>query len=95
MKQKIVAIIPIRKNSQRVKNKNFKNFYKGKSLLEIKVKQLKKVSEIDKIVISSDSLKAERIAKKYKVSFHKRESIMRARDVQVVIFFINCSQLEE
>ena len=39
---KIVAIIPIRKNSQRVKNKNFKHFYKEQSLLEIKIKQLKK-----------------------------------------------------
>ena len=73
---KIVAIIPIRKNSQRVKNKNFKHFYKEQSLLEIKIKQLKKVSEIDKIVISSDSLRAQRIAKKYKVFFHKREKIL-------------------
>ena len=86
MKQKIVAIIPIRKNSQRVKNKNFKNFYKGKSLLEIKVKQLKKVIEIDKIVISS-ILRAQRIAKIQSI-FSKRENIMQARDVQAVIFFI-------
>ena len=42
MKSNIVAIIPIRKNSQRIKNKNFKNFYKGKSLLETKIQQLKK-----------------------------------------------------
>ena len=89
MKQKIVAIIPIRKNSQRVKNKNFKNFYKGKSLLEIKVKQLKKVSEIDKIVISSDSLKAERIAKKYKVSFHKREKYYASSRCSGSDFFHN------
>lgn len=86
---KIVAIIPIRKNSQRVKNKNFKNFYKGKSLLEIKVKQLKKVSEIDKIVISSDSLKAERIAKKYKVSFHKREKYYASSRCSGSDFFHN------
>ena len=30
MKSKIVAIIPIRKNSQRIKNKNFKKFFKNK-----------------------------------------------------------------
>ena len=41
MKSKTVAIIPIRKNSQRIKNKNFINFYKGKSLLELKIEQLK------------------------------------------------------
>ena len=55
MKSKIVAIIPVRKNSQRVKNKNFKKFYKNKSLLEIKISQLKKIREFDKIVICSDS----------------------------------------
>ena len=73
MKSNIVAIIPIRKNSQRIKNKNFKNFYKGKSLLEIKIHQLKKVKKIDEIIVSSDSINAERIAKKNNVSFHKRD----------------------
>ena len=73
MKSNIVAVIPIRKNSQRIKNKNFINFYKGKSLLEIKIEQLKKIKEIDQIVISSDSPKAEKIAKKHKIFFHKRK----------------------
>ena len=73
MKSNIVAIIPIRKNSQRIKNKNFINFYKGKSLLEIKINQLKKIKEIDRIVISSDSSRAEKIAKKHNIFFHKRE----------------------
>ena len=73
MKSDIVAIIPVRKNSKRIKNKNFINFYKGKSLLEIKIEQLKKIKKIDKIVISSDSSKAEKIANKYKVFFQKRD----------------------
>mgnify|MGYP002852238174 CR=1 FL=1 len=73
MKSKTVAIIPIRKNSQRIKNKNFINFYKGKSLLELKIEQLKKVNEIDEIVVSSDSLKAKKIADKYKISFQERD----------------------
>ena len=54
-KKKIVAIIPVRKNSQRIKNKNFLSFYKGKSLLELKIEQLKKVKNIDEIVVSSDA----------------------------------------
>ena len=73
MKSKTVAIIPIRKNSQRIKNKNFINFYKGKSLLELKIEQLKKVNEIDEIVVSSDSSKAKKIADKYKISFQERD----------------------
>ena len=43
-KKKIVAIIPIRKNSRRIKNKNFINFFKGNSLLETKIKQLKTIN---------------------------------------------------
>ena len=70
---KITAIIPVRKGSQRVKNKNFKNFYDGKCLLEIKINQLKKVKYIDEIVVSSDSSEAKKIAKLSKVSFHQRE----------------------
>ena len=72
MKDEIVAIIPIRKNSQRIKNKNFRKFFNNKSLLEIKIEQLKKVKLIDKIVISSDSKKAEKISRKYGVFFHNR-----------------------
>ena len=69
MRDEIVAIIPIRKNSQRIKNKNFRKFFNNKSLLEIKIEQLKKVKLIDKIVVSSDSKKAEQISRKYRSIF--------------------------
>ena len=36
---KITAVIPVRQGSQRVKNKNFKNFC-GKSLLEYKIEMI-------------------------------------------------------
>lgn len=73
MNYNITAIIPVRKNSVRLKNKNFINFVNKKSLLEIKIDQLKKVKYIDNIVVSSDSLKAKVIAKKKrcKVSFKR------------------------
>ena len=87
MKSNIVAIIPIRKNSQRIKNKNFKNFYKGKSLLEIKIHQLKKVKKIDEIIVSSDSINAERIAKKNNVSFHKRDKFFASSKCSGSDFF--------
>lgn len=72
-KKFLVAVIPAKQESVRVENKNFRNFYKGKNLLEIKIGQLKKVKLINQIVVSSDSLRAEKIAKKYDVKFHKRE----------------------
>tara|TARA_Y100001970_G_C14258729_1_gene877735 strand:- start:12399 stop:13085 length:687 start_codon:yes stop_codon:yes gene_type:complete len=67
----LAAVITVRKGSQRVKNKNFKKFYK-KNLLEYKIEILKKVKNIKKIIINTDSDKAINIAKKLKVDYHKR-----------------------
>ena len=73
MSHNITAVIPVRKNSVRLKNKNFINFVNKKSLLEIKIDQLKKVKYINQIVVSSDSLKAKMIAKKKGVRFYLRD----------------------
>jgi len=72
MTKNLVAVIPVRAGSQRVKNKNFKAFG-GKNLLIHKIKLLKKIKQIDDIIVNSDSDKAMKIAKDYKVSFQKRE----------------------
>lgn len=72
MRKKITAIIPVRKGSQRVKNKNFKEFA-GTNLLKIKLKTLIEVKTIDNIVISTDSEEAIRIAKEFGVEHHIRE----------------------
>ena len=52
----ITSIIPVRKGSQRVKNKN-KNAFAGSSLLEIKISQmlkLQKWNKINEIIVTSD-----------------------------------------
>ena len=83
----LAAVIPVRKGSERLKNKNFLKFYKNKSLLEIKIQQLKKIKFIDKIVVSSDTQIAAEIAKKNKVFFHKREKFfLQVQNVQEVNF---------
>ena len=92
MKPKIVAIIPIRKNSRRIKNKNFIIFFKGNSLLEIKIKQLKKINKIDKIIVSSDSVLARKIAYKYNVSFHQREKYFASSICSGSDFFQNLAK---
>ena len=71
-KKSIFAVIPIKKNSTRVKNKNFKKFNK-KSLLIHKIEKLKKVKYIDKIIVNTDSDEAIDIAKFYNIEFHKRD----------------------
>ncbi len=51
----ISIVLPIRKGSQRVKNKNIRPFAKnGDSLTEIKIKQLLKLKNIDEIVVTSN-----------------------------------------
>ena len=49
--KEITAIVPVRKGSVRVKNKNIRPFGES-SLLELKIKQLKKVSGISEIIVS-------------------------------------------
>ena len=60
---KIVAVVPVRKGSQRVKNKNFRTFG-GKNLLIHKIEILKKLKFLDEIIINTNSDKAISIAKK-------------------------------
>ena len=66
-----IAIIPVKHESERVKNKNFRIFYKNLSLLEIKIKQLISSKAYDKIIISSNSYHAKQLAKNTIVSLLK------------------------
>ena len=70
--KKLIAVIPIRKGSQRVKNKNFKSFGK-KNLLIYKIEKLKKLKFLDDIIVNTDSEKAIAIAKQLNVNYFKRD----------------------
>lgn len=50
----VTAVVAVRAGSTRVKNKNIRPFA-GSSLLEIKLRQLKQVAQVDEILVSSDS----------------------------------------
>ncbi len=69
---KVTAVIPIRKGSERVKDKNLKLFGNN-SLLEYKIDNLLKVKNIDEIIVNTDSEIAIEIAIAKGVSFHRRE----------------------
>ena len=49
----VIAILPCRAGSQRVKQKNIRKFG-GQSLLRIKLNQLLRVPELDKIIVTTD-----------------------------------------
>ena len=67
----ITAIIPVRAGSRRLKNKNIAPFA-GTNLLLNKIEQLKKVKEINNIVVSSDSDVMLEMAKDAGTITHKR-----------------------
>lgn len=64
MKNKNLAIIPIREGSKRIKDKNIKNF-NGKPLFYYSLKAAINSGVIDKIIITSDSLRYLKLVKKY------------------------------
>ena len=51
---KFKALIPVRSGSVRVENKNIRPFA-GSNLLEVKIRQLLSVKELDGIVVNSNS----------------------------------------
>ena len=72
MKEIYTAIIPVRAGSKRIKDKNIQPFADSNLLIH-KIRQLKKVKEIDNIVVSSDSEIMLQMAKLEGVNIHKRE----------------------
>ena len=68
----IKAVIPIRKGSQRVQNKNIRPFG-DTTLLENKIKVLKEAGIFDDIIVNTDSEEAIEMARASGVSWHRRE----------------------
>lgn len=72
---KVTAVIPVRKGSQRVKDKNLRSFA-GTTLLDLKIQALLQVPELDEIVVNTNSEEAiDLVIKKYTggVKYHCRE----------------------
>lgn len=62
---KITAVIPIRSGSQRVKDKNLRRFG-DTTLMELKIKRLLQVPELDSIIVNTNSKEAISIVKNIK-----------------------------
>jgi CMP-N,N'-diacetyllegionaminic acid synthase len=83
---KVLVIIPARKGSKGVKNKNFLKIGKH-TLLEHSCIFSKKLTFVKKIIISSDSIIAKKTAKKFNVLFSKRPKKL-ASDNSLIIDLI-------
>lgn len=71
MEDNVTAVIPVRAGSKRLKNKNIYPFAES-NLLVNKITQLKSVSLVDKIVVSSDSDEMLEMAQNAGADTHKR-----------------------
>ena len=71
---KCVAIIPIKKNSSRVKNKNFKRIG-NKKLYQFFIDKIKKCG-FDEIYVDSDSNEIKNYCKNRKVNFINRKNYL-------------------
>ena len=72
MKGSIVGLIPVKGSSERVPNKNLREF-NGQSLLEVKLNQLSKAKGFERIIVSSESEKVLNIAIANGFDIHKRD----------------------
>ena len=68
---KITAVIPVRKGSTRCINKNCRDFG-NTNLLKLKIETLKKVKQIDKILVSSNCDEMLKIARDLNIDTYKR-----------------------
>lgn len=91
MPKTIKALIPVRAGSQRVKNKNIRPFA-GSSLLEIKIKQLQRIKELDGIIVNSDSDEMLDIAKSLGAETVKRDSYFASSEVSANLFYQNIAE---
>ncbi|MCH5310465.1 MAG: cytidylyltransferase [Prevotella sp.] len=98
---KITAVIPIRKGSQRVKDKNLRPFG-DTNLMELKMSSLLKVPELDSIIVNTNSDDAISIVNKYytggvndKVSLHRREEYYASSDCSGSEFFRHLGEVTD
>ena len=70
---KITAIVPAKKDSERCPKKNSIPFYNGFSLVELKIRQLKRINCLDEIILNTNDENLRTIAHKYNIRYVKRD----------------------
>lgn len=88
---KVKALIPARSGSQRVKNKNIRKFASS-SLLEIKINQLKRIKNIDGIIVNSNDDTILEIAKDLGCETVKRDDYFASNTVSMSDVYVNMAQ---
>lgn len=87
----IKALIPVRAGSQRVKNKNIRPFA-GSSLLEIKIKQMMRIKELDGVIVNSESDEMLDIARNLGAEVVKRDAYYASSEISANLFYQNIAE---
>lgn len=88
---KIVALVAVRSGSVRVTNKNLRPFA-GSSLLELKLRQLKRIPGLDGIVVNSNDEHMLQIAREMGVGTVKREEYYASNQVSMSEVYKNMAE---
>jgi len=86
MQKKFSALIAVRSGSVRVKNKNIRTFNES-TLLELKIKQLQSVKEINDVVVNSNSDEMLSIAKNLGARTVKRDDYYASNTISMSSVF--------
>ena len=90
----LIALVPVRAGSQRVQNKNIRPFADS-NLLEIKLNQLKKVTQIDEIIVNSDCDIMLDLARKMGVTAVKRNNKFASSEVNMSDVYKHFAEVTE
>lgn len=88
---KIKALVAVRSGSQRVVNKNIRPFA-GSSLLEIKLKQLKRIPNLDGVIVNSNDDEMLDIARRLGCETVKREEKYASNQVSMSDVYRNMAE---
>jgi CMP-N-acetylneuraminic acid synthetase len=91
MQKKVSALIAVRSGSVRVKNKNIRTF-NGSTLLELKIKQLQSVKEINDVVVNSNSVDMLSLAKDLGAKTIKRDDYFASNTVSMSEVYRNMAE---
>jgi len=91
MSKRVTALIAARSGSLRVKNKNIRPF-NDSTLLELKIKQLQQISEIENIVVNSNSIEMLDLAAGLGVDCVKRDDYYASNTVSMSEVFRNMAE---
>ncbi len=88
---KIKALVAVRSGSVRVENKNIRPFA-GSTLLDVKLKQLNRISQLDGIIVNSNDDYMLSIAEKYNCQAVKRDEYYASNTVSMSDVYRNMAE---